>query len=95
MQLDNYVVDNLMSDLSGHDRRPSAFLVYLYLYRHTHGARRASAARSLREISEATGMSKRAVQYALSKLHSRELISVSRKGITEIPRYTVLTPWRT
>ena len=94
MRLENYVVDTLMSDLTGHDRRPSSFLVYLYLYRHTHGARQLTTAKSLREISEATGLSKRAVQYALTKLHTRELISVSRNGVTDIPRYTVLTPWK-
>lgn len=94
MQLDNYIIDTLMSDLSGHDRRPTAFLVYLFLYRHTHGARHRSTAKSLREISEATGVSKRAVQYALTKLYDRELIGIRRTGITDIPHYTVLTPWK-
>ena len=32
--LDAHVIDSLMPDLVGHDRQPSAFLVYLYLYRH-------------------------------------------------------------
>src|SRR6266536_1055507 len=31
--LDTYVVDTLMPDLVGHDRAPSAFLVFLFLYR--------------------------------------------------------------
>ena len=30
--VDDYVLDTLMRDLVGHDRRPSAFLVYLYLW---------------------------------------------------------------
>jgi hypothetical protein len=34
MELDDYVVDVLMPDLVGHDRHPSAFLVYLFLSRH-------------------------------------------------------------
>jgi len=29
--LDRYVTGNLMRDLVGHDRRPIAFLVYLWL----------------------------------------------------------------
>ena len=37
LKLDSYVLDTLMCDLVGHDRRPSAFLVYLYLWRHSHG----------------------------------------------------------
>jgi hypothetical protein len=28
---DAYLVDSLMPDLVGHDRQPSAFIVYLYL----------------------------------------------------------------
>ena len=31
VQLDAYVLDTLMRDLTGHDRQPSAFLVYLSL----------------------------------------------------------------
>ena len=29
--LDGYVLDVLMRDLVGHDKKPSAFIVYLYL----------------------------------------------------------------
>ena len=31
MVLDDYVVDVLLRDLVGHDRRPVSFLVYLFL----------------------------------------------------------------
>lgn len=31
LNLDDYVVDVLMRDLVGHDRRPASFLVYLWL----------------------------------------------------------------
>ena len=31
LAFDAYVVDILMPDLVGHDRKPSAFVVYLYL----------------------------------------------------------------
>jgi hypothetical protein len=30
--IDSYVLDTLMADLVGHDRQPSAFLVYLFLW---------------------------------------------------------------
>jgi len=38
VEIDAYVLDNLMADLVGHDRQPSAFLVYLFLWRRTLGA---------------------------------------------------------
>lgn len=31
IEIDDYVIDVMMRDLVGHDKRPSAFLVYLYL----------------------------------------------------------------
>jgi hypothetical protein len=37
LSLDPYVVDTLLPDLVGHDRQPSAFLVYLFLWRHSLG----------------------------------------------------------
>ena len=30
--IEDYVVDVLLRDLTGHDQQPSAFLVYLHLY---------------------------------------------------------------
>ena len=35
LALDTYVVDVLMPDLVGHDRRPATFIVYLFLLRQT------------------------------------------------------------
>lgn len=91
---DAYLVDTLMRDLTGHDRQPSAFLVYLHLYRWTESVGQKSVAASLREIAEATGLSKRSVQSAIARLHERKLISIARAGMTDIPRYAVLHPWR-
>jgi len=91
MDVEPYVVDVLMPDLVGHDRQPSAFLTYLFLYRH---GRDEPVAMSLREISEGTGLSRRAVQSALAKLEARRLIRVHRAGITAVGRYTVRRPWR-
>jgi hypothetical protein len=94
LTLDAYVLDTLMPDLVGHDRQPSAFLVYLYLWRRTHGAGRGRVSVSLTDIADATGLSKRAVQDALSTLVRRKLVGIFRENITAIPVYTVHRPWR-
>jgi len=93
VEIDGYVLDTLMADLVGHDRQPSAFLVYLFLWRHTHGAGEPTAQLSLFDLATGTGLSKRAVQEALRWLSKRKLISLQREGITAIPRYTVKRPW--
>jgi DNA-binding GntR family transcriptional regulator len=92
--IDAYILDTLMRDLVGHDRRPSAFLVYLYLWRATHGRGGAEAQVALLDIAEDIGLSKRSVQEALSWLSTRELITVARQSITAVPVYTVRRPWR-
>jgi hypothetical protein len=92
--LDPYIVDTLMPDLVGHDRQPSAFLVYLYLWRQTHGGGAPTTQVALLDIADATGLSKRSVQDALGRLGKRKLIAVARAGITAVPVYTVLRPWR-
>ena len=94
LQLDPYILDTLMPDLVGHDRQPSAFLVYLHLWRQTHGAGEPHAQVALVDIAEATGLSKRSVQDALGWLAKRKLIAVSRASITAVPVYAVLRPWR-
>jgi DNA-binding GntR family transcriptional regulator len=92
--LDPYIVDTLMPDLVGHDRQPSAFLVYLYLWRRTDGAAARTTQVALVDIAEATGLSKRAVQDALGRLAKRKLLTVARAGVTAVPVYTVLRPWQ-
>lgn len=94
LPLDEYIIDNLMPDLVGHDRQPSAFLVYLLLWRQTHGAGSTTTQLALHDLAGATGLSKRSVQAALSRLARRKLIRVERAGITAIPVYTVCRPWR-
>jgi hypothetical protein len=94
LQLDDYIVDTLMRDLIGHDRQPSAFIVYLFLWRQTHGERRTSARVALQDIAEQTGLSKRSVQSALGWLGKRRLIAVTRESITAVPVYTVMRPWK-
>jgi hypothetical protein len=94
LQLDDYIIDTLMPDLVGHDRQPSAFIVYLHLWRATHGRTAARAQIALQDIAEMTGLSKRSVQSALGWLVKRKLIAVQRQSITAVPVYTVLRPWR-
>jgi hypothetical protein len=91
---DPHIVDALMPDLVGHDRQPSAFLVYLFLWRRTHGLGKPTVQIALLDIAEATGLSKRGVQDGLGRLGARKLIAVTRLTITAVPVYTVLRPWR-
>jgi hypothetical protein len=90
--LDDYVLETLMPDLVGHDHHPSAFLLYLALWRLTGGGERPAAA-SLRQLAEETGLSRRAVQDAVARLAARRLVAVEREGITDVPTYRVLRPW--
>ena len=93
MRIDPYVVDTLMRDLVAHSRSSAAFLVYLQLYRQTHGLGRESAAMSHQVLAELIGISKRSVQSALAHLVERRLVRRRKKSPTAVPVYTVLTPW--
>jgi hypothetical protein len=93
LSLDDYVVRTLMPDLVGHDRQPSAFLVYLFLWERSASGRQRTVAMSLREIAEGTGLSKRGVQAALGVLARRRLVGVRRDSATAVPEYTVRRPW--
>src|SRR5262245_30048950 len=66
--VDEYVLDALMRDLVGHDRQPSAFVVYLSLWRCTKGDERQTTQVALQDLAEATGLSKRSVQDAVAWL---------------------------
>jgi len=91
--MDAHVIDGLMPDLVGHDRQPSAFLVYLYLYRHA-GSKRAGGIRaSLQQIASDTGLSKSAVQHALRTLKRRRLVHGRSVSATAAPDYEVKMPW--
>ncbi len=93
IEIDEYVIDTLMADLVGHDRQPSAFLVYVFLWRRTHGIGEETAQVSLFDLATGTGLSKRAVQEALRCLSRRRLLSVQRASITAIPIYSIRRPW--
>lgn len=94
LQLDDYIVDTLMGDLIGHDRHPSAFVVYLFLWRLTHAEKAPHVQIALQDIAERTGLSKRSVQSALGRLAKRRLVAMTRASTTAVPVYTVLRPWR-
>ena len=93
MKIDDYVVDVLMRDLVGHDRVPSAFLVYLYLWSQTLGRRVKTARLSHKALADATGLSKSAVQRGMRRLIRRQLVRVRRDSATAVPEYHVARPW--
>jgi len=93
LALDSYVIDSLMPDLVGHDRQPSAFLVWLCLWRKSLGAGAPTVQIALMDLAAATGLSKRAVQAAIGRLSKRRLLGIERAGITAIPVYTVRRAW--
>ena len=92
-RLDPYLLETLMPDLVGHDRQPSAFLVYLYLTHQAATGRTRSVAASLQAIAVDTGLSKSAVQRGLRTLIRRRLVRVEKASRTAVPAYTVLRPW--
>jgi len=91
--VDTYVIDSLMPDLVGHDRRPSAFLVYLWLWRKTRGASGSTVA-SYQMLADGTGLSKGAVQAAVKSLEQRRLVAVKRPTRTSAPTFTLRCHWR-
>ena len=93
-EIDEYVLDVLMRDLVGHDKSPSAFLVYLHIWNQTEGKGLASAPLSHQRMAEMTGLSKSAVQSGVRLLTRRKLISAAKPTVTSTPEYRVLKPWR-
>ena len=90
---DDYVIDVLMRDLVGHDRKPVSFLVYLWL---AAGQPRGEAELrvSYQELAESVGVSKSSAQAAVRWLLRRKLITANRQSVTATPCYTVRSPWR-
>jgi hypothetical protein len=92
--IDDYVLDVLMRDIVGHDRQPAAYLVYIYLYGLAVRQKWKPVTASLRNLAEATGLSKSAVQTALEVLRRRELIKSTSDHATAVPEHRVLRHWR-
>ncbi len=91
--MDRYIPEILMRDLAGHDRQPSAFLLYLYLWWRTSGQGEPDVALSLQDLVNGTGLAKRTLQSARTVLVRRKLVAIERTGVTDAPRYRVLSPW--
>jgi hypothetical protein len=86
LRISNTIVDNLLPTLE-----PAAALVYLWLYRLSHGYKKASCIVGLRKLATATNSSPRTVQRAIEYLETRRLISRegasfggSTKGISSV-----------
>ena len=92
--IEPYLTDVLMRDLVGHDRAPSAYLVYLWLWRMSRGEGRERIGASLQMLATRTGLSKSAVQGAVRHLIRRQLVTAERTGPTTAPIYRVREPWR-
>ena len=92
--VDYYVIEVLMRDLVGHDRTPSAFLVYLHLWSESEGRQKSEVRASHQNIAEATGLSKSTVQKGVRCLAGRKLVKVHKDSATATPEYRVLHPWR-
>ena len=93
IHLDAYVLETLMADLVAHDRQPSAFLVYLCLWRLSRGSKTRTVRASYRDLARETGVSKASVQAAIATLERRALVAVRHESITSVPEYTLLRPW--
>ena len=91
--LDDYITDVLMRDLVGHDRKPVAFLIYLWLSAEQTRTR-ADVRVSYHQVAESVGISKSSAQSAIRWLLRRKLLAVTKESVTATPLYTVNRPWR-
>jgi len=94
MTLDPWILDGLLPDLVGHDRRPAAFIVYLFLYRLAARDADWTARLSHQSIAAATGLSRSTVQSSLAHLQRRMLIQTTRAHPTAVPQHRVQRPWK-
>ena len=92
--LDDYVFETLLPDLVGHDRAPSAFLVYVKLWRASGGPGERGIKISLSTLALETGLSKSSVQAAQRGLRKRGCISTKRASATAVPVHTINAPWQ-
>jgi hypothetical protein len=90
---DDYLVETLLPDLVGHDRAPSAFLIYLKLWHLTGGPGRGVQV-SHATLAAETGLSKSSVQAALRHLRKRNFVTSRRASVTATPSHLVHAPWR-
>jgi hypothetical protein len=93
VSIDAYVVDVLMPDLVGHDRRPATFVVYLFLLRRAAKGRRDTISVSLQTIATKTGLLKSTVQTALRHLRRRRLLDPAVTATVTAPVRRIMRPW--
>ena len=91
--LDVYVTDVLMPDLTGHDRAPGAFLVYIALWTALYKSSQRRVEMSLQQLADATGLSKSSVQAAMRILKRRGLVRVTKSSPTATPQYELVRHW--
>jgi len=93
ISLDPYIHGTLLRDLVGHDHKPAAFLVYLWLYAEQQRLAE-PVATSYARLAEETGLSRSTSQAAVAWLLRRKLLLVSKQAVTATPVYFVQSPWR-
>lgn len=91
--LDPYIHGTLLRDLVGHDHRPAAFLIYLWLYAEQQRVRE-PVATSYAKLAEETGLSRSSSQASIAWLVRRKLIVASKEAVTATSVYSVQCPWR-
>lgn len=92
-QIDDYILDTLLRDLTGHDRKPAAFLVYLWLTGEQ-SRRKQAVCISYQELAENTGLSRSSAQASVRWLVGRKLLTASKANATAVPCYAAQSPWR-
>jgi hypothetical protein len=91
--LDYYVFDTLLRDLTGHDRKPAAFLLYLWLAGEQSRTGEPVSI-SFQSLAENTGLSRSSAQASVRWLLGRKLLTVQKANATAVPTYSVQHPWR-
>jgi DNA-binding MarR family transcriptional regulator len=91
--IDSYILDILMADLVGHDRKPAAFLVYLCLTCASERCGKPAVAISLQEIALRTGLAKSTVQAAIRHLKRRGLLDPDVVASSSEPVRSIAKPW--
>jgi hypothetical protein len=91
--IDDYILDTLLRDLTGHDRKPAAFLVYLWLTGEQ-TRRKSPVPISYVELAQNTGLSRSSAQASVRWLLRRKLLTSTKANVTAVPVYTVQFPWR-
>jgi len=91
--LDSYVIQTLMRDLIGHDHKPAAFAVYLWLTAEQQRRRSDGVSISYVALAEETGLSRSSAQAAVAWLLRRGLLASTHASVTATPVYSCLTPW--